>query len=213
MESTALPAGRLPTRPARLPLLALVTLVTAIAGVGAFLAIGLFQAGAPAQEAPAQEGTYGVTEGIPTSFGAFSVEAVDKFGGPTAEDLAGQTHAEGLTPPDKTQVQVAFTLTNLLEQAVEYTPAQLTLLSVDKGADPESGKRIALRDASVEPGTLQPQASVNARATFIAPREGQDLYVELRDPRSPEPIIVDLGRTSVTPEGAFDGAHQGHQQP
>jgi hypothetical protein len=212
MDSTAMPAGRLPTRPSRLPQVALVALVAAIAGVGAYLAIGLFQVGAPAQEAPVQEGTYGVTEGIPTSFGAFAVEAVDMFGGPTAEDLAGQTHAEGLTPPDKTQVQVAFTMTNLLEQTVDYTPAQLTLLSVKRGEDPETGKRIALRDASIEPGTLQPQASVNARATFIAPREGQDLYLEFRDPESAKPFIVDLGRTSVTPEGAFDGAHQGHQE-
>jgi hypothetical protein len=211
MDSTAMPAGRLPTRPSRLPLVALVALVTAIAGVGAYLAIGLFQAGAPAQGTPVQEGTYGVTEGIPTSFGAFSVDAVDKFGGPTAEDLAGQTHAEGLTPPNKTQVQVAFTMTNLLEQTVDYTPAQLTLLSVKKGEDPETGKRIPLRDSSIKPGTLQPDASINARATFIAPREGQDLYVELRDPESPKPFIVDLGRTSVTPDGAFDGAHEGHR--
>ena len=186
------------------PLIALVLSVVALAVGGVVISIGLLERGAPQPQVPALKGPFGVSQDIPTSFGAVAIDNVEKINGLTARALAGVTHGiSNYVPPNKVQVQASVTLTNLLNaDTVDYSPTQFRLL-VGRKRKPVEDVR-----ASFRPGTLQPNASISGQVKFIAPRTGSQLWIEFTDPKRPKPILVDLGKTGKTPDGAFDGFHK-----
>ena len=180
-----------------------VTLVLA----GGYVTAGLISRGAPKDPVVAlPAGPFGTAQDIPASFGVVAVEHVDKINGLRAKDLAGVTHGiSGLVPPNKVQVQASVTLTNLLNHPIKYDPRQFRLLSGP------AKKPISEVQSNMRPGTLQPDASIDAQLRFIAPRDGSKLWIEFSDPGRAKPILIDLGRTGKTPPGAFDGFHAGHK--
>ena len=193
-------------RPAinRTPLIALVLSVVALAAGGLWAGIGLIQRGAPEPEVPVLKGPFGVSQDIPTSFGAVAIDNVEKVNGLTAKALSGVTHGiSNYVPPNKTQVQASVTLTNLLrDRSQPYTPMQFRLL-VGKKRKPVKEVR-----ASFRPGRLQPGASISGQLKFVAPRNGSKLWVEFTDPKRAKPMLIDLGKTGRTPDNAFDGFHK-----
>jgi hypothetical protein len=176
-----------------------------LAAAGAVIASNVITAGVPATSAPKLlKGPFGTAQDIPTSFGVVAVEHAEKINGTTAKQLGGSTHGiSGRVAPNKVQVQASVTLTNLLEEPVAYDPRQFRLL-VGKERKPVKTVKSNLR-----PGTLQPDASIDGRLSFVAPRTGSKLWVEFTDPGRDEPILIDLGRTGRTPPDAFDGFQHG----
>jgi hypothetical protein len=205
-----LPGGSSALRPRAWNLLvvALVGGTLALAGVGAVLATGIIATGeshSASVTPPILKGPFGTAQDVPTSFGVVSVEYAEKINGTTAKQTGGQTHGiSGFVPADKVQVQASVTLTNLLDAPIAYDPRQFRLLV---GAD---RKPVTEVRANIKPGTLQPDAAIDARLTFIAPRNGDKLWIEFTDPARATPILIDLGRTGRTPEGAFDGFNKSH---
>jgi hypothetical protein len=188
----------------RLPLIALVLSVVALAVGGITIAVGLIERGAPEPEVPVLKGPFGVSQDIPTSFGAVAIDNVEKVNGLTSKSLSGMTHGiSNYVPPNKVQVQASVTLTNLLGETVDYTPTQFRMLVGEKR------KPIKELRASFRPGTLQPDASISGQLKFVAPRNGSKLWIEFADPKMSKPILVDLGKTGTTPDNAFDGFHKG----
>jgi hypothetical protein len=204
MDARLTPAGRPAVN--RLPLIALVLSVVALAAGGVKIGIGLIERGAPQPTVPVLKGPFGVSQDIPTSFGAVAIDNVEKVNGLTAKALSGVTHGiSNYVPPNKTQVQAAVTLTNLLEDRSQaYSPTQFRLL-VGKDRKPVREVR-----ASFRPGRLQPGANMSGQLKFIAPRNGSKLWIEFTDPKRSEPVLIDLGKTGRTPDNAFDGFHKQH---
>ena len=188
----------------RAPLIALVLSVVALAAGGAVLSASVIRQGVAEPSVPVLKGPFGVSQDIPTSFGAVAIDNVEKVNGLTAKSLAGVTHGiSNYVPPNKVQVQATVTLTNLLdERTVGYSPTQFRLLIGEK--------RKPVKDvrASFRPGTLQPNASISGQVKFIAPRTGSRLWIEFTDPARAKPLLIDLGRTGRTPDNAFDGFHK-----
>jgi hypothetical protein len=195
------PAGRRAV--GRAPLVALVLSVVALAVGGGVIAAGLLERGAPQPAVPELKGPFGVSQDIPTSFGAVAIDNVEKVNGLTAKALAGVTHGiSNYVPPNKVQVQASVTLTNLLaDRSQAYSPTQFRLL-VGRDRTPVKDVR-----ASFRPGRLQPGASISGQLKYIAPRTGSKLWIEFTDPKRPTPVLIDLGRTGRTPDSAFDGFH------
>ncbi|MEA2249565.1 MAG: hypothetical protein QOH46_4094 [Solirubrobacteraceae bacterium] len=189
----------------RTPLLAIVLSVVALAAGGIAVSVGLIQRGDDTPAIPELKGPFGVSQDIPTSFGAVAIDNIEKVNGVTAKDLSGVTHGiSNYVPPNKTQVQASVTMTNLLGDTVGYSPTQFRLL-VGKNKKPVGEVR-----ASFRPGTLQPDASISGQLKFIAPRNGSKLWIEFTDPKRSTPVLVDLGKTGTTPDSAFDGFHKKH---
>jgi hypothetical protein len=188
----------------RMPLIALVLSVVALAAGGIAVSVGLIERGTPQPTVPALKGPFGVSQDIPTTFGAVAIDNVEKINGLTAKDLAGVTHGiSNYVPPNKVQVQASVTLTNLLsQQTIAYSPTQFRLLIGDKR------KPVKEVRASFRPGTLQPNASISGQLKFIAPRTGSRMWIEFSDPKRATPVLVDLGKTGRTPDNAFDGFHR-----
>ena len=193
-----------PATTSRIPLIALVLSVAALAAGGVAISVGLVERGTPQPKVPELKGPFGVSQDIPISFGAVAIDNVEKVNGLTAKALAGVTHGiSNYVPPNKVQVQASVTLTTLLnEQTVDYSPTQFRLLV--------GPKRKPVKDvrASFRPGTLQPNASISGQLRFIAPRTGSQLWIEFTDPKRATPVLIDLGKTGKTPDGAFDGFHR-----
>ena len=197
------PALGRPAVASRAPLIALVLSVVALAAGGVGISIGLIDRGAAQPAVPALKGPFGVSQDIPTSFGAVAIDNVEKVNGLTAKALAGVTHGiSNYVPPNKVQVQASVTLTNLLSQTVDYSPTQFRLL-IGRKRKPVKEVR-----ASFKPGTLQPDASISGQLKFIAPRTGSQLWIEFTDPKGSRPMLIDLGKTGKTPDNAFDGFHK-----
>jgi hypothetical protein len=189
----------------RTPLIALVLCIVALAAGGITIAVGLIKQGAPEPAVPVLKGPFGVSQDIPTSFGAVAIDNVEKVNGLTSKALSGMTHGiSNYVPPDKVQVQASVTLTNLLQETQAYSPTQFRLLV---GKDRKPVKEVR---ASFRTGTLQPDASISGQLKFVAPRNGSKLWIEFNDPKRGTPILVDLGKTGVTPDNAFDGFHKQH---
>ena len=97
----------------------------------------------------------------------------------------------------------------LLRSSTEPSiPAQQFKLHATRGERPGRGSRsLRLSRATVPPGTLQPQASIDATLTFVVPRDGRKLWLSFNDPARAPPVLFDLGRTDRTPPGALDRYH------
>lgn len=133
----------------------------------------------------------GIGEPATTSFGAVRVQHVEKLGGLGGRALGGMTHGiANLVESDKMQVQVSATITNLSPKTLRYSPDQFQLRT-------SARKPVNLTGASVRPGTLQPDAAIDLRLTFVVPRKDARLWISFDDPGSREPVLVDLGRIQV----------------
>jgi hypothetical protein len=199
------PPGTARSRAAAAPMVALVLSVVALAAGGIAISAGVIERGAPQPAVARLQGPFGVSQRIPTTFGAVSIDSIVKINGLTAKKLAGVTHGiSNYVPPNKVQVQASVTLTNLLSRPVDYSPTQFRLL-VGRKRNPVPDMR-----ASFRPGTLQPTASISGQLRFVAPRTGSRLWIQFTEPELGKPILVDIGKTGRTPAGAFDGYHR-HQ--
>ncbi|HUR84867.1 MAG TPA: hypothetical protein VMY78_05940 [Solirubrobacteraceae bacterium] len=173
----------------------------ALAVGGAVVASNIIATGVPATPAPKPlPGPFGTAQDIPTSFGVVAVEHAEKINGTTKKQLGGNTHGiSGFVAPNKVQVQASVTLTNLLSTTIAYDPRQFRLLVGDDRKPVKSVK------SNLRPGVLQPDASIDGRLIFVAPRTGSKLWIEFTDPGLKKPLLIDLGRTGKTPPNAFDG--------
>jgi hypothetical protein len=194
-----------------------VTLSLALAAVGAYLAVGMFADGRHAaalqrDASVALDGPAAIAQDVPTSFGVVAVESMTQNAGPTAKALAGMTHGVGnLVPPNKIQVDATVTLTNLESKLLHYSPQDFQLYAT-RAEKPGIGARsFRLSRASIPPGTLQPNASIDATLTFVVPRDGRKLWMTFNDPARGPPVVFDLGRTDRTPPGALNRYHA-HQR-
>src|SRR3954453_16243117 len=153
-------------RPTTAPLVGLLVCVLALTALGAFLAAGVLRgdghASAPVQREP--KAGFAVGDSVYTSFGAVAVEAVQKHHGLSAKDLSGMTHViKNYVGPDKVQVQVFATMTNLTGKPVHYDPRWFSLAVGRKDA-----KAQGPTGSSVKAGTLQPKGGNDFRLTLIS---------------------------------------------
>lgn len=184
-----------------------------VAALGAYLAAGMFQDGRDAAAlqrdgSVALDSPAAIGQDVPTSFGVVAVEGMTKNTGPTARSLAGVTHGiQSLVPPNKLQVNATVTLTNLQHRVVRYSPAQFTLHATHGDKFTRGARSFRLARSSTAAGTLQPDASIEATLTFVAPRDGSKLWMTFKDPARGPPVVFDLGRTDRTPPGALNQYH------
>jgi hypothetical protein len=193
--------NHLPVSRGQRQLIAIVALGLALAVAGALISANLIRSGPPAQP-PLPNGPFGLSQDIPTSYGALGVESVKKINGVTSKALAGSTHGIAhLIPPSKVRVEASVTFTNLLEKPVAYSPSQFRLVA-------GKGKPVLPFSSSIRNGTLQPSASIDAIVSFVVPRNGQKLQMAYYDRGRKGPVYVDLGRVGKrTPDSAFDRFH------
>jgi len=202
-SATAMPqAGALPRA-----LVGFLALIVSLAAVGAYLAAGVVGGnGEDTPSVPRQvqpNNGFAVGDSVYTSFGAVAVEAVEKNKGLKPKDLSGVTHGiQGLVPAGKVQVQAFATMTNLNGGLVDYSPAQFSLLVGSRTAKPTP-----LTSASIKPGTLQPNAAIDMRLTFVVPGKGQKMWVRFKDPARAKPYLIDLGRITKTAQGPLANTH------
>jgi len=218
MPATAtapLAAAQRPDRRSVLLGLGLVLAVALLAIAGGVLATGVMGGSPTAQHAadhqfPAPAGTtaegeFAVAADVPTSFGAMSVKHAERLNGLTSRDLAGMTHGvNGLVRENRSRVQTSVTLTNLLDRTVDYTPEWFTLRTSD------GGKPIKLTSASIKAGVLQPDASIDLRIDYTAPRSAKRFWIDFADPKGGAPITVALGEVKELPgrRAASPGAQE-----
>jgi hypothetical protein len=189
----------------------------ALAGAGALLAASMFTAAGDRvalrrDAAVALRSPAAVGQDVPTSFGVVAVENVTRSTGPTARALAGVTHGiQSLVAPNRIQVSASVTITNLRPTVLPFTPAQFQLYATRRGRPGASDRPIRIARSSVAAGTLQPDASIDATITFVAPRNGSRLWMSFRDRDAATPVLIDLGRTDRTPAGALDRHHVHHR--
>ena len=172
----------------RIGLLALILAVAALSAAGMALAASLVSNGAPRAAAPSlPAGPFGTAEDIPTSFGVVAVEYAEKLNGLTAKDLAGTMHGiKGYVPPNKVQVQASATMTNLTDQPV------VLLARRSSSSWPPRTRGHRHRPPRARAGeherqgraALQPDAAVDARLSFVAPRNGKRLLHPLHATRA-----------------------------
>ena len=178
-----------------------VAAVALLAMAGAITAVGALggdseqhRSAFPSVAGKEPKGAFGIGEDVPTSFGAMSVKHAERLNGLTSRDLAGMTHGiNGLVGKDKMRLQASVTLTNLLDGLQSYAPQNFTLRTS------EGGKPIKLTSASIKPGQLQPDASIDARIDFTAPKSAKRFWLDFNDPRRKKPITVELGNVKELP--------------
>jgi hypothetical protein len=190
-------------RATRTILLAFLAVIIVFAVAGAQLAVDAFRAGPSHGELPAAPAkqSFGIGDEVPTSFGAISVGHAERTKGVTRKAVASAAHGvPGFIGPNKVRVQASVTLTNLLDGTTNYSPKQFSLLV---GKD----KKIPLESSTLRPGSLQPDAAVDGKYKFVAPRDGSRLRLRFDDPGR-RPVLIDLGRTG-TYKGPALGDH-GH---
>lgn len=196
-------------RRARLPLAAFLALVVLLAAAGGYLAFGVLSGGdepAGLPEVQLSSGPFGTAQEIPVSFGAYVVQTVEKTPGVKPSDVQGQTHnVPSLIGPDEQAVHATIGLTNLVAEPIDFSPGQFRLVVGDGDKPGSDDKRLPAVGGTVNAGSLQPDAGITGRLTFVAPRDGSRLWLEFKDPEQAAPVVVDLGRTGRTPEDAFDG--------
>lgn len=181
---------------------AVVAVIAALAIAGSMIAFKILTSEAPAG-IQGHQGAHGIGHAVETSFGVVAVQHAEKLGGLTSQALGGMTHGiNGLVTSEKMQVQVSTTITNLSDETVDYSPAQFTLRN-------DKGKKVGAFGSSIGPGTLQPDAAVDARITFVVPRKDASFELLFSDPEKSEPIVIDLGRFNVARDGGPAGGRAG----
>lgn len=186
------------TRSTTRPIAALLAVCGLAAVGGGALAVRSFGGGEPVAATAAQAehaGPHGIGEDVLTSFGAVSVDVAKKIPGLTAKALGGVTHYPSYIPPDKMQVQLTVTVTNLAPTVFTLRPGKLFRLVSGDGTEVVATTSNFLR--SVE---LQPSAHVEGVLGFVVPAKGQRLQVRVADPSGPVQT-VDIGSAVADPTG------------
>ena len=173
------------------PRLLATTLVAAVllAALAGSLLAGRLLLGSPAPVDVVAPGRapLGVGQSVKTSFGVVAVEHAEQLPGLTSKELGGMTHGvQNFVGSDKLQLQVTATITNQLDHPVAYSPDQFRLVAGKKKLKPAG--------SSIAAGTLQPDAAIDARLSFVVPRDGGRLLVQFTDPGRSQPIRIDLGK-------------------
>lgn len=187
-----------------------------VATIGGIVFSARLVAGSDAEAAAnSATGPFRVAEDVPTSFGFVAVEHAEILKGLTPRELGGATHGiGGFVGRDKALVQASVTITNTGTEPLAYSPGQFRVVTRSrKGAV----KRIPLAHASVRDGELQPDAAIDARLSFVVPRDGSRLEVEFLDAGRPEPVRILLGNragrlTAQDREAIDEGHHEGAGQ-
>jgi hypothetical protein len=184
----------------------------AAAVTGAVLAAGLITGGTHAHHAtPAPPRAFGIGDDVPASFGFIAVEHAKTLKGLTARQLGGAVHGIGtFVGRDRALVQASVTITNTSTSPIRYDPRQFRLVARRPSAPP---RRIAAAHASVIPGTLQPDAAIDARLSFVVPRDGSRMSLAFDDPGRDAPIVIGLdqrsGRVTAREKRELRSAHGG----
>jgi hypothetical protein len=164
-------------------LVAAVAVVVVLAAAGLALALGGLGSGGDT------DGTYGISQDAPTSFGAIAIDGLGRRVGPSGK---------------RAQMQAFVALTNLSGRPIRYSPAQFRLLGG------EDRVPVAGLEATFGRGTLLADANFSGQLRFPAPAEGAERFIEFRDPAGDEPIVIDLSRRGErTPDRAFDRFREG----
>ena len=153
--------------------------------------------------------TYRADEPIPTSFGFVTVSGASRTKGLTSQDLAGQAHGIGnLVKRKDVAVSVEVTLSNRDGAPVAFSPKAFRL------ALHRDGRPIVRKPASyssVKAADVVAGASMNARMSFVAARDGSHIWLEYVDPRNNRRHTVDLERTTGrATTGEVKDAHDDH---
>jgi hypothetical protein len=174
-------AGRRASPPRAL--VAAVALVLVLAVAGRALGLGGLGSGGDT------DGTYGISQDVPTSFGAIAIDGLGARVGPSGR---------------RDQMQAFIALTNLSGRPIHYSPAHFRLLGGEDRA-PVPGLH-----ATFGAGTLLADANFSGQLRFPAPPEGARRFIEFRPAATDEPIVIDLGRIGErTPDSAFDKFREG----
>jgi Domain of unknown function (DUF4352) len=188
---------------------ALCVLAVVAAMVGTVLAAGDISPARPdrVEDDPA---TYRAAEPVTTSFGSVTVGAASRTKGLTAQDLAGQSHGIGnLVKRKDVAVSVEVTVTNRRAVPVPFSPAAFTL-ALHKDGVPV--RRVRVGYSSVKAAELVAGASMNARLSFVAPRDQSHVSLEFTDAEAGVRHTIDLERTTGrASRGEVADAHSGHQ--
>jgi hypothetical protein len=175
----AFPAGGTPSggagctqRPSRAPLRTFVAVVLAGQVLGGALAAAILLGRSTASAA-----TLG--QAVPTSFGVLSVDQVETI---PASNPDRDTLVAGLA-----EVQVAFTMTNLLSHPIDYARRQVQLRVVG------SPTAIPVASGSVFAGRLAPRSAFRIIYRFDIPVAAKHLWLQFHDAARRAPVRVDLG--------------------
>jgi hypothetical protein len=140
--------------------------------IGGAVGIGILARGTPAAAAT-------IGQAVPTSFGVISVDQI--------EQLAASNPDRAILVPGLKEVQVAVTMTNLLNRPLRYSRGQISLRVGG------SGLPIPVSTASVNAGELRGGAAFRTVYRFDVPSPAADLWLRFADPGRAKPIWVDLG--------------------
>jgi hypothetical protein len=159
-------------------LVAAVALVVVLAAAGLALGLGGLGSGDDT------DGTYGISQDVPTSFGAIAIDGLGRRIGPSG---------------NRDQMQAFVAVTNLSGHAIRYSPAQFRLLG-GEDREPVPGLQ-----ATFSPGILLADANFSGQLRFPVPPDGAKRWIEFRELEGGEPILIDLTRTGPrTPDSAFE---------
>jgi hypothetical protein len=200
-------------RPTPAPLLlagigALCVLAVIAAMVGTVLAADDL-APASKRELTVDPAAYRAKEQIPTSFGFVMVGATSRTKGLTSQDLAGQSHGIGnLVKRKDVSISVEVTVTNRSGVPVPFSPKAFEV-ALHKTGKPV--RRVKVGYTSVKAADLVAGASMNARLSFVAPRDDSHISLEFTDATANRRHVVDLERTTGrASKGEVADAHSGH---
>ena len=142
---------------------------------------------------------HALNEDIPTSFGVFAVEIVDKTAGIPPKAIGGATHFPSYTSASTVLVQATLNITNLKDHPVTFSADQVKLIS--------GGKRIDPSRASVGTVRLLPHASIDTVVGFAVPRGGQHLELRFADAPAHATYRVNLGTAKAAGANAPKHSH------
>jgi hypothetical protein len=133
-------------------------------------------------------------QAVPTSFGVISVDQVER--------LASANPDRRGVAPGQSELQVALTMTNLLDRALPYSREQVSLRIGKNGAP------IPVKSASIRSGELKGSTAFRTISRFVVPVGASDLWVAFAD-GARRPILIQLG-SGPFPVG-LSSAYNPHQ--
>ena len=179
--------------------------------VGAVLALAAYGAVMTAtQRARAAHGTDGSTHAHPgahtlpelrTSFGSMTVLEVERLGGLTSRDLAGNPHGvQSLVKAGSAKAEVSISITNRLGRPIAYSPWQYSLRLT------RDGKPIRPQSSTLKPGNLPGGARIDARLGFVVRASASSFWLAFQDPARREPLLVRIGASLSSGTGSGPGS-------
>lgn len=153
-----------------------VGVVVAAQLLGGAIGIAILVRGAPAEAAT-------IGQAVPTSYGVLSVDQI--------EEIAASNPDRDTLVPGLREIQVAVTMTNLLDRPVAYSRRQVSLRLAGSAAT------IPVSSASIFAGRLMGGTAFRTVYRFDIPSAAADLWVRYDDPGRTTPIWIDLGNRPI----------------